>query len=73
VSDDMIQKAKGITNAKLPTRLEAKADDFSSAAQELLEASKKLKATCLTENSDLIEKAVEYLHTKYQNLEKIFD
>jgi phosphoglycerate-specific signal transduction histidine kinase len=73
VSDDMILKAEAITKAKLPKRLEAKADEFSSASQELLEASKKLKATCLTENTDLIEKAVESLHTKYQNLEKIFN
>ena len=73
VSDDMILKAEAITNAKLPKRLEAKTDEFSSAAQELLEASKKLKATCLTGNTDIIEKAVESLHTKYQNLEKIFD
>ena len=73
VSDDMILKAEAITKAKLPKRLEAKADEFSSAAQELLEASKKLKATCLTENTDLIEKAVDFLHTKYQNLEKIFN
>lgn len=73
VSDDMIRKAEAITKVKLPSRLEAKTDEFSSAAQELLEASKKLKATCLTENTDLIENAVDSLHTKYQNLEKIFD
>lgn len=73
VSDDMILKAEAITKAELPKRLEAKAAEFSSAAQELLEASKKLKATCLTENTDLIEKAAEFLHAKYQNLEKIFD
>ena len=73
VSDDMIRKAEAVTKAKLPSRLEAKTDEFSSAAQELLDASKKLKATCLTENTGLIEKAVDFLHTKYQNLEKIFD
>ena len=73
VTDDMILKAEAITKAKLPKRLEAKADEFSSAAQELLEASKKLKAACLAENAGLIESGVEYLHTKYQNLEKIFD
>lgn len=73
VSDDMILKAEAITKAELPKRFEAKADEFSSVAAELLKASKKLKATCLTENTSLIEKAVESLHTKYQNLEKIFD
>ena len=73
VSDDMIVKAEAITQASLPKRLEGKSEEFSAAAKDLLEASKKLKATCLTENSGLIEKAVEYLHTKYQDLEKIFD
>jgi hypothetical protein len=73
VTDDMIKKAEAISKAKLPSRLEAKSDDFSSAAQELLEASKKLKAASLTKNEELIEKAVGFLHTKYQDLEKIFD
>lgn len=73
VSDDMILKAEAISKAELPKRLEAKADEFSSAAAALVEASKILKATCLTENAALIEEAVESLHTKYQDLEKIFD
>ena len=69
----MILKAEAITNANLPKRLEAKSDEFSAAASELLEASKRLKASCLTGNAGIIEEAVESLHTKYQNLEKIFD
>ncbi len=73
ITDDMILKAEAITNAELPKRLEAKADEFSSAAAALLESSKKLKAICLMDNTDEIEKAVESLHTKYQDLEKLFD
>lgn len=73
VSDDFILKAEAITKADLPKRLEAKTDEFSVAAKELLEASKKLKKTCSTKDATAIEKAVEFLHTKYQNLEKIFD
>jgi hypothetical protein len=73
VTDDLILKAEAITNANLPKRLETKTDEFSSAAAELLESSRILKATCLTENGDAIEKAVESLHTKYQDLEKIFE
>lgn len=73
VCDDFILKADAITKAALPKRLEEKADAFSSAAKELLEASKKLKKTSLTEDTEAIEKAVDFLHTKYQNLEKIFD
>ena len=73
VTDDMILKAEAITNARLPKRLKAKSDEFSAAAAELSEASKILKAACLTGNTGIIDKAVESLHTKYQNLEKIFD
>ena len=73
VSDDFILKAEAITKSDLPKRLEAKTDEFSVAAKELLEASKKLKKTCSTEDATAIEKAVEFLHTKYQNLQKIFD
>jgi hypothetical protein len=73
VCDDMILKAEAITKATLPKRLEGKTEEFTAASKDLLAASKNLKATCLTENSDLIENAVESLHTKYQALEKIFD
>lgn len=73
VCDDFILKADAITKATLPKRLEGKAEAFSAAAKELLEASQKLKEASLTENTDAIEKTVDFLHTKYQNLEKIFD
>jgi len=73
VSDDFILKAEAITKASLPNRLEGKSEEFSAAAKDLLEASKKLKITSSTQDPSAIEKAVEYLHTKYQDLEKIFD
>ena len=73
VSDDFILKAEAITKATLPKRLEAKKDEFAVAATELLEASKKLKDSCANQDGEAIEKAVDSLHTKYQNLEKIFN
>ena len=73
VRDDFILKAEAIIKATLPKRLEAKTDEFATAAKELMEASKKLKITWATQDADAIEKAVEFLHTKYQNLEKIFN
>ena len=73
VCDRMILHAEAITKAALPERQEGKTEEFTAASMDLLAASKKLKATCLTENPDLIENAVESLHTKYQALEKIFD
>ncbi len=72
VNDDFILKAEAITKATLPKRLEAKTDEFTAAAGELLEASENLKKACATQDADTIEKAVDSLHTKYQNLEKIF-
>ena len=72
VTDDFIQKAEAITNAELPKRLAEKAEDFSAAANALLEASKNLKTVCMEGDGVAIEKAVESLHTKYQELEKIF-
>jgi hypothetical protein len=73
VCDDFILKAEAITKASLPKRLEGKSEEFSAAAKDLLEASKKLKTTSSTQDPSAVEKAVEYLHTKYQDLEKIFD
>jgi hypothetical protein len=72
-SSELIQKAEAITKATLPKRLESKAEDFAVAVQELVEATKMLSETCQQGDEGSIEKAVDHLHTKYQNLEKIFD
>lgn len=72
-SQDLTAKAEAITKTPLPQRLEEKSDLFSSAAQELLAAAQALAERCTTQDPEAIEKAVDVLHTKYQNLEKIFD
>lgn len=72
-SSDLVQKAEAIAKASLPQRLEEKTEAFSLAAKSLSEAAQKLEETCLSEDTAAIEKAVEHLHTKYQDLEKIFD
>ncbi len=73
VSQDLVMKAEAITQAQLPQRLAAKSDQFSAAAQELVAAAKALENECKSNDPEAIEKAVNILHTKYQNLEKIFD
>ena len=73
VAKDLVQKAEAITETSLPKRLESKTEDFAVAAQELYAASQSLAATCQQGNEESIEKKIEHLHTKYQNLEKIFD
>jgi hypothetical protein len=73
VSSELVQKAEAITKAELPKRLESKAESFVVVVQELYEASKMLAETCQQGDEDSIENAIDHLHTKYQNLEKIFD
>jgi hypothetical protein len=72
-SADMIAQAEAITKASLPKRLESKADAFSTASQELYEATKSLNETGKSGDGEAITAAVEKVHTKYQALEKIFD
>jgi hypothetical protein len=70
---DLIVKSEAIVNAKLPQRLEAKNEQFASAAQELLAAAKVLEKECKTQDPEAIQRAVDILHSRYQNLEKIFE
>ena len=72
-SGDMLTKAEAITKATLPKRLESKAQAFSTAAQELLEATRALAETTKSGQGEAIAAAVEVVHTKYQSLEKTFD
>jgi hypothetical protein len=72
-SGDMLTKVEAITKATLPKRLESKAQAFSAAAQELLEATKALAETVKSGNEEAIAAAVEVVHTKYQGLERTFD
>ena len=73
VTADMIAKAEAITGAKLPSRLEAKAQAFQKSAAVLLDHSKKLSEACQSNKNADVEKAVDLVHTAYQTLEKVFD
>jgi len=73
VNDDLIKKAKAITKAKLPTRLQYKKDAFTLAAAELLTSTQNLKKRVKAKNKVSIDATVENMHTKYQNLEAIFE
>jgi hypothetical protein len=70
---EFIKKAEDIINAKLPKRLEGKTKNFKDAANELLTASKELDKVCNSGVNEKIKPAVNTLHAKYQNLEKIFE
>ncbi|MBE0712281.1 MAG: hypothetical protein IH583_07840 [Candidatus Aminicenantes bacterium] len=66
-------KAEAVTLAKLSTRLEPKAEMFKAAAAELVKAASALAAIDPKAEGGAIEQAVLKLHTRYQDLEKIFD
>jgi hypothetical protein len=66
-------KAEAVTQAKLSTRLQAKAEPFAKAADELVKAAAVLAGLGSSADGAAIEQAVLKLHARYQELEKIFD
>jgi hypothetical protein len=73
VIDDLIAKAEACTTTKLSKRLESKTEMFQKTASELVEKTKALKEALASNDSAAIDKAVDTMHSKYQDLEKIFD
>jgi hypothetical protein len=73
VINDLLSRANAIKEAKLSKRFENKKDKFISAAEELYTAVEYLKNKLYEGIDSETDKAVESMHTKYQNLEKIFD
>ena len=73
VSSELTSKAEDITKAQLSKRLQAKAEQFKTAAQSLLYTCKGLQETCKAGSSEAIEKSVEDVHTKYQTLVGVFE
>ncbi len=73
VSEEMVIKAEAVAKASLPKRLESKSGQFTQAASELFEFTKVLAEVAKLGEGPAIEKAVEKVHTSYQNLVKIFE
>jgi hypothetical protein len=70
---DLKAKAEAIVPAKLSTRLQPKAQAFAAAAGELVKAATVLAGLGSDAGGAAVEQAVLKLHTRYQDLEKIFD
>lgn len=73
IIDNMIIKAEACSNAKLPKRLENKTEEYQKTVKELVEKTTALKEALKTNDGALIDKAVDVMHSKYQDLEKMFD
>lgn len=72
---DMMAKAEAIAKAQLPRRLETKAGAFKEAATGLVEAVSELNRLGQGGGGDAasLDRAVNKVHTKYQDLERIFE
>lgn len=73
VIDELIAKAEACVSVKLSKRLESKSEEYVKTANELVELTKALKTALATDDPKNIENAVEKMHSKYQDLEKVFD
>lgn len=70
---DLKAKAEAVTKATLPTRLQAKSEAFAKASAELAKAAAVLAGLGPQADGAAVEQAVNKLHGRYQDLEKIFD
>ncbi len=73
VLSDMYAKAEACINAKLPKRLEPKTDEYKKTATDLAELTKTLIEKMATNDGAIIDAAIERMHSKYQDMEKLFN
>ena len=70
---ELLAKAEAVLKATLPARLEPRTEQFKAAAAALYEASKALAQTVETQTGEPVTAAVENVHTKYEDLAKVFE
>jgi len=70
---DLQAKAEALATATLPKRVEAKAEAFKKESGQLVADAKALVAACQANQPAGIEKAAATLHSRYEELGKIFE
>lgn len=70
---DLQTKAEAVTKATLPTRLQDRSAAFAKAADGLVKAAAVLAGLGPKADGAAVEPAVQRLHGRYQELEKIFE
>jgi hypothetical protein len=70
---DLKAKAEAVVRAKLSARMEPKTAQFQAAAAELVKAAAALAALGPQADGAALEESVLKLHSRYQDLEKVFD
>lgn len=71
--DGMISKAEACINSSFPKKLEGKTDEYQKLTKELVEKTMALKDALKTNDGAIIDKAIDVMHSKYQDVEKLFD
>lgn len=70
---EMKVKMKDLLNGQLSKRLESRTEKFNSTRNELNTAVNELNEMIAKGNKENILKSIDNVHTKYQELEKVFD
>lgn len=73
LTDEFITKATKVKEAKLPDRLKTRTDAYKSASNSLYHSTLALKEALYSNNSVLIDNAIEKLHSDYQRIEAVFE
>ena len=71
--DEFISKATKVKDAKLPSKLRDRTEAYTEASNGLYHSTLALKEAFYSNNSVLIENAVEKMHSDYQRVEAVFD
>jgi hypothetical protein len=72
-SEELVTRCEDLMKSSLPKRLEGKLPTFEKARAQLCSATNQLAETTKGKNQEAIKKAVDDVHSKYQNVEKVFD
>ena len=72
-SGDLQAKAQAIAKSALPKRLEGKTEAFKRESAQLVADAEALVAACTASQAPGIEKATGTLHSRYEELGKIFE
>lgn len=72
VSDDLVNKAKALTNATLRTKDEKIQKDFKNYSAQLFHSTVKLREQLKSSNYETVKYGVEDVHRIYEKIESLF-
>lgn len=72
-ASELLAKALIIKSAEIPKRAQSVKENYIKIVDELIAATQNLQNETEKDNFDNIDKLVENVHTKYQELEQLFD